>query len=138
MKNYDGQFAVINVSSKYNQELDDLTIVAICDTKEAAETECLRRDEGPTFLSHNEYSVRHVVCQIIESNADYQQHFLDQIDDWEGCPSEDGEDYEANCQWAECRVLSSGGNLPVTVVMDENQWYRRDVATLMIVEWIAD
>ncbi len=65
--------------------------------------------ERCTFC-HNEAGYTYKIVKVIESNIDYQ-HWLDAYVDWDGCPSEDGSDYDANCDWAENQAYENDGTL---------------------------
>lgn len=69
-------------------------------------------NDEPTYLSHGQASQSYRMACIVEEDTDYQ-HWLDTYVDWDGCPSEDGSDYDANVAWAEQQAYDNDGILPV-------------------------
>lgn len=68
-------------------------------------------NDAPTYLSHGQASKSNRIAEILDDEADYQG-WLDGLD-WDGCPSEDGSDYDANTAWAEDRAYRQDGILPI-------------------------
>lgn len=68
-------------------------------------------DDRPTCLDHGEASKVTRLTRVVDDDASYQG-WLDVLD-WDGCPSPDGSDYDANCAWAEERAWRDDGVLPV-------------------------
>lgn len=68
-------------------------------------------NDEPTYLSHGQASKSYRIAEILDDDADYQG-WLDSLD-WEGCPSKDGSDYDANTAWAEDRAYAQDGVLPI-------------------------
>lgn len=97
-----------------------LTVATIADN--GNETDCIgtidecnewieELNDGPTYLSHGQVSKSYRIAEILDDDADYQG-WLDGVD-WDGCPSEDGSDYDANAAWAEDRSYNNDGILPI-------------------------
>ena len=72
---------------------------------------------GNTYLGYGEAAYHYRIAEIDNgyNNPDYQE-WLDQVD-WDGCPNEDGSDYDENCTWAEDQAYNSNG---VIIVADDN------------------
>jgi hypothetical protein len=68
-------------------------------------------NDEPTYLGHGQASKSYRIAEILDDDADYQG-WLDG-EDWDGCPSEDGSDYDANTAWAEDRAYQNDGILPI-------------------------
>lgn len=68
-------------------------------------------NDETTYLSHGQASKSYRIAEILDEDADYQG-WLDGLD-WDGCPSEDGDDYDANTAWAEDRAYTNNGILPI-------------------------
>lgn len=64
-----------------------------------------------TYLSHGQASKSYRIAEVLDDDADYQG-WLDGID-WDGCPSDDGSDYDANTAWAEDMAYNDDGVLPI-------------------------
>lgn len=71
-----------------------------------------RLEEAPYYLNHNQASGVYRIAKLLDDDADYQG-WLDRVD-WDGCPSADGSNYEANCAWAEDQAYESNGALPIS------------------------
>lgn len=71
-----------------------------------------RLEEVPYILDHNQASGVYRIAKLLDDDADYQG-WLDGLD-WDGCPSADGSDYDANVAWAEDQAYQSDGVIPVT------------------------
>ena len=68
-------------------------------------------NDPPTYLSHGQAGKSYRIAEILDDDADYQG-WLDSRD-WEGCPSEDGSDYDGNTQWAEEQAYNNDSILPI-------------------------
>lgn len=79
-----------------------------------AECEAWEADlnEGPCYLGNGEASGHTRIAEIVYTDADYQG-WIDSIDSWDGCPSEDDSDYDANTAWAEDQAYQRDGVLPI-------------------------
>jgi hypothetical protein len=66
---------------------------------------------APYYLSHGQAGQWYSIAEVLDDDTDYQS-WLDSLD-WEGCPSEDGSDYDANTAWAEDRAYYNKDILPI-------------------------
>ena len=64
-----------------------------------------------TYLSHGQAGKSYRIASIEDEDADYNS-WLDGVD-WDGWPSEDGSDYDANTSWAEDKAYRHDGILPI-------------------------
>ena len=117
------KYAVLEDATYYGGNLSHphgwrLTIATIAD--EDGETDCIGTldecwkwieilNDRPIWLSHGQAGKSYRIAEIVDEDVDYQ-YWLDGID-WEGCPSEDGSDYEANADWAEDQAYQNDGVL---------------------------
>ena len=59
--------------------------------------------QGPTYLGHGQAGKTHWIAEVIAEDMNYRdedmnyQDWIESLNDWDGCPSEDGSDYNANC-----------------------------------------
>lgn len=120
--------AIIEISSYYNDPIDQAKMVSVHETTEEATEAETALNEKPYRLSHNQASGYYCLAPVIDDRACYQT-WLDSAVDWEGCPSEDGSDNDANCTWAEQRAIAEGGTIPLNLPEDN---YRR--GDLVLVE----
>jgi len=97
-----------------------LTVAQVCE--EGSYTDCIgtleecqewleELNDAPTYLANGQAGETYRIARVLCEDANYQS-WLD-CQDWEGCPSPDGEDYEANCRWAENAAYESNGELCV-------------------------
>jgi len=84
-------------------------------TPEECEKWLKEENNKPRYLGHGVAGYYHIICTIDWDDPDYQAWLDNQ--DWNGCPSEDGEDYDANCLWAEKRAIRNKKNM---IVQDQN------------------
>lgn len=95
-----------------------VAIATICD--ESGEETCIgtldecqaweeRLADESVYLSGNQAGYSYRVVEVIDDSANYQD-WLDSVD-WEGCP--EGQDYSADCRWAEECAYDTGGYLYV-------------------------
>lgn len=119
------KFAVLENATYYAGDCQHpsgwaLSVATIVDR--GAETDCIgtreeceewleQLNDEPTYLSHGQAGKSYLIAEIVDDDADYQT-WLDGLD-WDGCPSEDGSDYDANCAWAEDRAYQKDGILPI-------------------------
>lgn len=97
--------------------ISDETGVTICiGTLKECQDWMSTLDDGKHYLQHGEASYHYRIAEVLDANADYQG-WIDTISDWDGCPSEDGSDYDANCQWAEQQAYDNNGVLPVSSIL---------------------
>jgi hypothetical protein len=71
-------------------------------------------DAEPTCLPHGAASCVTRIAEVVDDRADYQG-WIDNVDSWDGCPSPDGDDDDANTAWAEDQAYQSNGTIPVSV-----------------------
>ena len=118
-------YAVVKDTQYYHGDVQhpsgySLKVVSMSD--EDSETRCVgaldecrqrmeELDQERHYLSHGEASYHYRIVEVLEEDADYQS-WLDGVD-LDGCPSEDGSDYDANCAWAEQQAYESDGILPI-------------------------
>lgn len=103
--------AIIEIRSYYGQAEDLASVASLHCSEAGARTEIDNINDKPYCLEHNQSSVRHEVACVVDDDVDYHT-WLDNLD-WDGCPSDDGADRDADLQWAEQRALDEGGTLYV-------------------------
>lgn len=102
-------FAVVEKIEFYQGHLGDYDkyrLISVCETKEAAKAIEEDLNSEPYTLKHGQASGHYSTAEIVDDNADYDAWVDSQ--DWNGCPSEDGSNYDANVEWAERRSFESG------------------------------
>lgn len=98
---------IMSISEEYD-EIDCRGTLEECNEYKAV------LDSEVKYIDNNMASYSYDIAEVDNSYGDpvEYQDWLDSVD-WEGCPSEDGNDYEANCQWAEENAYDNNLSLPV-------------------------
>lgn len=100
-----------NISVATYADKEDYTEYPCIGTREECEKWLADIYDGRIYINNGEASKIYYIAEITEEDACHQT-WLDTID-WEGCPSEDGSDYNANVQWAETMIRDIKGNLHI-------------------------
>ena len=102
---------MIVIGTGKNQELECI------DSLEECERWLKDLRQGPTYLGHGQAGKSYWIAEVLNEDMDYQD-WIESLNDWDGCPSEDGSDYSANCEWAEDQAYRHGKPIPIILEGD--------------------
>jgi hypothetical protein len=89
-------------------------------------------NDGPYYMGHGVASGHTRIGEIVDQDADYQG-WLDSVD-WDGCPSSDGADYDANTAWAEDQAYATDGVLPIAGPLSARGGNAKGYGSLILVD----